>query len=195
MDIDNKLNLGLTYKLYVNYLLRKQFLLPVYIILTIVLLLACIINLSPLFIDTVFTLGNIYLIIIYFSDNEKSFNYFRNIFNVNDFMRLFIKISLLYLFLIVQIIIIRFLGSTIVPGLISFYTFFVSSILCLFILAYEIKNILLKISTLLVTALILFKLYLSTTDNYTGLLMLMSIIFITILYSVIKLQYEANHYF
>lgn len=195
MDIDNKLNLGLTYKLYVNYLLRKQFLLPVYIILTIVLLLACIINLSPLFIDTVFTLGNIYLIIIYFSDNEKSFNHFRNIFNVNDFMRLFIKISLLYLFLIVQIIIIRFLGSTIVPGLISFYTFFVSSILCLFILAYEIKNILLKISTLLVTALILFKLYLSTTDNYTGLLMLMSIIFITILYSVIKLQYEANHYF
>lgn len=195
MDIDNKLNLGLTYKLYFNFILRKQFLLPVYVILTIVLLLACIINLSPLFIDTVFTLSNIYLIIIYFSDNEKSFYHFRNIFNVNDFMRLFIKISLLYLFLIVQVITIRFSGSGIAPDLISFYTFLVSSILCLFILTYEIKNSPLKILALLISALILFKLYLSILDYYTSIFILLSLILITIIYSVIKLQYEANNYF
>lgn len=195
MDINSKQNLGLTFELYINFLLRKQFLLPVYIILTVVLFLACIMNLSPLFTDAIFTIGNIYLFIIFYSDNERSFNHFRRIFNINAFNRLFIKISLVYLFLLVQIMIIRFYGSGISKEVISFYTFFVSSILCLFVLLYEIKNILFKILSILVSALILFKIYSSILNYNMSLLMLLSLILITALYSVIKFNYEANNYF
>ncbi len=194
MDIDNKLNFVLTYKLYIYFLLRKQFILPVYIILTVILLLACIANISPLFADSVFTLSNIYLVVIFFSDNEKSFNHFRRVFNINPFCRIFIKLSLIYIFFITQIIIILFSDLKTPTKVISFYTFFVSSLLCLFILSYEIKNILFKILSVWTSALILFILYFSIADYYICLPIFLALILSTTLYTVIKLKYEANHF-
>jgi hypothetical protein len=194
MDINNKLNIRLTYRLYLHFLLRKQFLLQVYIFLTAILCLACILKAEPFFTDVLFSFGNLYLIIIFFSDNEKSFNHFRKIFNITAFTRLIVKSSTIYLLLYAQILIIQFSASIIPAEVIAFYSFLVSSILCLFILSYDIKNMIFKILAILVSFVLLTKLYLGSPGHHTSVLMLLSLVLATVLFSVIKLKYEANNY-
>ena len=191
-----RLRLLLIFELYIYLFVKRQFLLLFYFILTVGLFLACIFHLSSLIVDLLFTLSNLYLIIMFYCDDDKALKLYFKIHNINNFLRHFVKLIILYILFIIQIIIFRFLGNDIIESnLIFFYTIFISSLFCIFILMYEIRKLLIKIFAVFVFAVILLYLFsriLSYTEN---IILLFSLVLITLLYSLIKIKYEVTSYF
>jgi len=184
------------YKFYIYLFIKRQFLLPFYFIFTVGLFLACVFNLSTLMVDFLFTLSNLYLIIMFYCDDDKALKLYFKIYNINNFLRHFIKLTILYILFIIQIIIYRFFGNNIIESnLIFFYTIFISSLFCIIILMHEIKKLPIKVAAVFSLAVMLFYLYSRILSYRENIILLFSLVLITLLYSLIKIKYEATSYF
>lgn len=145
--------------------------------------------------DMIFSLSNIFLFVIYFSDNDQSFILYRKIFNISEFQRLSVKISLIFLLLVMQVVVLLFSDTAVPAKVAPFFAIFVTSLLCIIMLINEVKNGWLKVITFIVLGIILFFLYAGILNLHTGMLTAFSLLVFTFFYSAIRLNHEANHYF
>lgn len=186
----------LIFSLIIRILKKTQYLLFLYCILTLSLILSCYFQLSEILIDSIFTISNIYLIVMYNCHNEKQYKLFFKINNIHNYLLLFIKLNVLYMLFIIQIIIYKVIGIEIFENnIMSFYVIFMTFLFCILLISYEVRIIFIRSVVILLSTFSLFFLLSKILTYSESIILLIISIILTLIYSIKKIINENNSYF